>query len=223
MGHGKVAPLLNTANFCKHARREQIRRRGSERGNNLATIVVSTIQCEDDHNNYYYRIDSWIQSRTFQSCRLTVVRLGCFSHWSSAFLPSSSTIQTSTMATYYNPSGLPYVDGGHGHIGDNNGSNGFFQSTSSPHQTQPNFWDPNAIMGVAKVAGAIAGNGQSILDIAPSMIANPPSVDGWFASITAPLKPYFAVDNRYVGKKLAKVLVPYLSSNWERLVSRCLP
>jgi len=94
-------------------------------------------------------------------------------------------------------------------------------TTNNATTQQPNFWNPAA---AATVIGSVANSGLSndaMLDLASSagksflqsgsarMI---PGLEGAFQT----LRKYFAVDNRYVKRKMIKILLPFLSKHWKR-------
>lgn len=41
-------------------------------------------------------------------------------------------------------------------------------------------------------------------------------------SLIQTLRKYFAVDNRYVKRKMTKILFPFLSKHWKRDVRQCV-
>jgi len=109
------------------------------------------------------------------------------------------------------------------------------QATSQPQQQQPQnestgtpFWNPS--MAMAAVAGSMANSGpgfsnDAMLDFAST--AGKTFLQGGSArmipgleSAMLTLRSYFAVDNKYVLTKMKKILVPFLSKQWRRQVSK---
>jgi hypothetical protein len=102
------------------------------------------------------------------------------------------------------------------------------QSQQQPAQQQasPAFWNPSTAAAVAGLAATAASGGFSndaVLDWAVKGGA-----DAWksggasmipgFDTSMQVLRAYFAVDNRYVKVKMQKVLFPFISKQWRRLV-----
>jgi hypothetical protein len=93
-------------------------------------------------------------------------------------------------------------------------------------QIQP-FWNPQASAAVSQAAaglmtqamtGSLSSDG--VLDMASRLGTEAfksgiPGLDG----VMQTLRTYFAVDNRYVKRKMQKVLFPFVSKQWKRLVS----
>lgn len=89
-----------------------------------------------------------------------------------------------------------------------------------------NFWNPATAATVTALAGSMASTGFSndaMLDLASSagksFLQNGSArmVPGLESTMLA-LRSYYAVDNKYVVRKMQKVLVPFLSKNWRREV-----
>jgi hypothetical protein len=118
------------------------------------------------------------------------------------------------------------------------------QQPQQPRQTQPyaaqqqfgasqgqpaapaNFWNPATAATVTALAGSMANSGFSndaMLDLASSagksFLQNGSArmVPGLESTMLA-LRSYYAVDNRYVMRKMQKILMPFLSKNWRREV-----
>lgn len=107
------------------------------------------------------------------------------------------------------------------------------QQTTQPSgaqttQQQPaNFWNPAAAAAAMSMAGSMANGGLSndaVLDLASNAgktflqsgtARMMPGMQGFMGH----LRTYFAVDNRYVKRKMQKVLFPFVSKNWRRLQS----
>eukprot|EP00594_Rhizosolenia_setigera_P000390 CAMPEP_0178948346 /NCGR_PEP_ID=MMETSP0789-20121207/5423_1 /TAXON_ID=3005 /ORGANISM="Rhizosolenia setigera, Strain CCMP 1694" /LENGTH=335 /DNA_ID=CAMNT_0020628705 /DNA_START=82 /DNA_END=1089 /DNA_ORIENTATION=+ len=102
------------------------------------------------------------------------------------------------------------------------------QSQGQPHQQQnepalnnivQNVFDPNtaAKAGMAFMQGdqkALQKIGESA---AMSFLENVPGrVEPGFGKVMTSLRAYFAVDNRYVKKKILRVLFPFFSKIWKR-------
>ena len=96
-------------------------------------------------------------------------------------------------------------------------------TTQQQQQQQPSFWNPAT---AATVMSSVANSGFSndaMIDLASSagktflqsgtarMI---PGLEMAFLK----LRKYFAVDNRYVKRKMMKILFPFLSKHWKREV-----
>ena len=104
------------------------------------------------------------------------------------------------------------------------------QSASSARngstQQQAGFWNPATAASVMSMAGSVANSGLSndaMLDFAST------AGKSFFQSSSAQMIPgletamgklrsYFAVDNRYVKRKMQKVLFPFVSKHWKREV-----
>jgi hypothetical protein len=109
---------------------------------------------------------------------------------------------------------------------------GIYSSTHSnqpQQQTQqpiPNYWNPAAAAVMNAAAGGMITN-DAMLDLASSagrtFIASGTArfVPGLERFMTN-LRTYFAVDNRYVQRKMITVLFPFLKKQWRRTV-RLLP
>lgn len=101
------------------------------------------------------------------------------------------------------------------------------QQQSQQHQQQPqNFWNPSSSMAMAGLAAQAMSGGmttQQAFDNVINIVPVPPNwtprsiVPGLDATMIA-LRAYFAVDNRYVQLKMKKVLFPFLSKQWRRMV-----
>jgi hypothetical protein len=100
------------------------------------------------------------------------------------------------------------------------------QAPQQQAQPQP-FWNPQASAAVSQAAAglmtqAMTGNlsGDGVLDMASRLgteafKSGVPGLDG----IMQTLRAYFAVDNRYVKRKMQKVMFPFFSKQWKRFVS----
>lgn len=97
------------------------------------------------------------------------------------------------------------------------------QQQSQQGGNAPNFWNPTT-MAMAGLA-AQAASGSMSTEAALSQVASfvPPAwknnsmIPGFDAGMQM-LRAYFAVDNRYVQRKMQKVLFPFTSRHWRRLV-----
>lgn len=104
------------------------------------------------------------------------------------------------------------------------------QTPIEQQQQQPPaqpFWNPQASAAVSQAAagfvtqamtGSLSGDG--VLDMASRLgteafKSGVPGLDG----VMQTLRAYFAVDNRYVKRKMQKVLFPFTSKQWKRFVS----
>jgi hypothetical protein len=81
---------------------------------------------------------------------------------------------------------------------------------------------------MAAVAGSISGSGgfsnDTMLDLASSagksfLQSGSARMIPGLESTMLTLRHYFAVDNKYVLRKMQKVLFPFLSKQWQRQVS----
>ena len=100
--------------------------------------------------------------------------------------------------------------------------------SQSQSQTQ-NFWNPSTMAMAGLAAQAVSGGitSSQALDQVMNIVPVPPN---WKASSVIPgfdstmimLRAYFAVDNRYVQRKMKKVLFPFVANQWRRLVSYVL-
>jgi hypothetical protein len=100
------------------------------------------------------------------------------------------------------------------------------QFGASQVQPQPAFWNPATAATVAAAAGSMASGGLSndaMFDLASnagkSFLKNGSArmIPGLESSMLV-LRSYFAVDNRYVMRKMQKILMPFLSKHWKRQV-----
>jgi hypothetical protein len=104
------------------------------------------------------------------------------------------------------------------------------QGQQRPQQQQQQapaaFWNPGAAAAVSGlVAQAASGglNNEAMLDWAmkggsAAWQSGGASIIPGFDSTMMMLRAYFAVDNRYVKRKMQKVLFPFLSKQWKRVV-----
>ena len=85
---------------------------------------------------------------------------------------------------------------------------------------QQNFWNSANTMAVAGLA-AQAMSGGMTMDQMINFVPMPPVQENvaHFNRIMLTLRAYFAVDNRYVQLKMRKVLFPFVSKQWRRMVS----
>ena len=103
------------------------------------------------------------------------------------------------------------------------------QQQQQQQQQQPSpSWNPNAGATVAGLAAQAAAGGfsnEAMLDTLmkggsaawkSGGVSFIPGFDGTMQI----LRTYFAVDNRYVKRKMQKVLFPFLSKQWRRVVSK---
>jgi hypothetical protein len=104
------------------------------------------------------------------------------------------------------------------------------QGLQTQQQQPPSFWNPATAATVAAVAGSMANNGagmnsDAMLNLAStagqSFLQNSAArmVPG-LESTMLTLRAYFAVDNRYVVKKMKKVLFPFMDKQWRRMVRK---
>ena len=98
-------------------------------------------------------------------------------------------------------------------------------TTSNTQQQTPSFWNPAA---AATVMSSVAGSGFSndaMLDLASSagksflQSGSARMIPGLETAMQT-LRKYFAVDNRYVKRKMQKILFPFISKHWKREVSK---
>lgn len=91
------------------------------------------------------------------------------------------------------------------------------QQQPQAQQPQPNFWNP-AMASVAAVAGSM--DNDTMLKVGKSFLQSGTAkmVPGLESSMLV-LRRYFAVDNKYVKSKMVKVLFPFRTKNWKRVVS----
>jgi hypothetical protein len=105
------------------------------------------------------------------------------------------------------------------------------QAVQQPQQqATPAFWNPSAAAAVAGFAAQAASGGFSNEAVLDSMLKG--GAKAWqsggasmipgFDTTMQALRTYFAVDNRYVKRKMQKVLFPFLSKQWRRVVSDLL-
>lgn len=96
------------------------------------------------------------------------------------------------------------------------------QNFQQPEQSHGNFWNPTTAMSAA--AAFTSSDQTAMFNVAESMGKQfletgwAKAVPGLERSMLA-LRPYFAVDNRYVKGKMGRVLFPFLCKDWARLVS----
>jgi len=89
-------------------------------------------------------------------------------------------------------------------------------------QQQQNFWNPATMASVAAVAAG-GMNNDSMLDFASNAAGSflqsgtARMVPGLESSMLR-LRRYFAVDNYYVRGKMLKIIFPFRSKNWKRVV-----
>jgi hypothetical protein len=95
------------------------------------------------------------------------------------------------------------------------------QQMQQPLGQQQNFWNSSNTMAVAGLA-AQAMSGGMTMDQMINFVPMPPVQDNvaHFNRIMLTLRAYFAVDNRYVQLKMKKVLFPFVSKQWRRVVSQ---
>jgi hypothetical protein len=103
------------------------------------------------------------------------------------------------------------------------------QQQSQTHSQTQNFWNPSTMAMAGLAAQAVSGGitSSQALDQVMNIVPVPPN---WKASSVIPgfdstmimLRGYFAVDNRYVQRKMKKVLFPFLAKQWRRMVSNAL-
>jgi hypothetical protein len=100
-------------------------------------------------------------------------------------------------------------------------------SNNTPQQQQA-FWNPAAAASVMSMAAGSGFSNDTMLELASN------AGKSFFQSGSARMIPglettmgklrvYFAVDNRYVKRKMQKVLFPFLSKHWKREVRLCFP
>ena len=108
-------------------------------------------------------------------------------------------------------------------------SNNNVQQQQQQQQTNnAPFWNPSTATAVAGFAAqAAAGNfsNDAALDLAGKLgsrvwESGPASMIPGFDRTMQALRSYYAVDNRYVKRKMQKVLFPFLARNWKRMVSK---
>lgn len=97
------------------------------------------------------------------------------------------------------------------------------QQPQTQSQTH-NFWNPSTMAMAGLAAQAVSGGitSSQALDQVINIVPVPPN---WKASSVVPgfdstmtmLRTYFAVDNRYVQRKMKKVLFPFVAKQWRRL------
>jgi hypothetical protein len=101
-----------------------------------------------------------------------------------------------------------------------------FGASQGQPAAAPAFWNPATAATVTALAGSMANTGFSndaMLDLASSagksFLKNGSArmVPGLESTMLA-LRSYYAVDNRYVMRKMQKILMPFLSKNWRREV-----
>lgn len=89
-------------------------------------------------------------------------------------------------------------------------------------QAPPAAWNPAAAVATVAAAGA-GGNKDAMYDAAFSIgreffISNTARMVPGLESTMMSLRYYFAVDNKYVVLKMKKILLPFISKQWRRLV-----
>jgi hypothetical protein len=94
------------------------------------------------------------------------------------------------------------------------------QSTAAPGPAPSAFWNPGTMMGLAAQAASGGMNEQAVMNMTQAIWKSGsasiiPGVD----STMLMLRSYFAVDNNYVKRKMFKILLPFLSKSWKRMVS----
>lgn len=104
------------------------------------------------------------------------------------------------------------------------------QAQQRPQQQQQQapaaFWNPGtaaAMTGLVAQAASGGLNNEAMLDWAmkggsAAWQSGGASIIPGFDATMLMLRAYFAVDNRYVKRKMQKVLFPFLSKEWKRLV-----
>jgi hypothetical protein len=100
------------------------------------------------------------------------------------------------------------------------------QQQQQQQQAPAAFWNPGAAAAVTGlVAQAASGglNNEAMLDWAmkggsAAWQSGGASIIPGFDSTMLMLRSYFAVDNKYVKRKMQKLLFPFLSKQWKRLV-----
>lgn len=101
------------------------------------------------------------------------------------------------------------------------------QQQKQQQQQQPGVWNPATAAVMANVAGSMMSGGGLNNDVVFDSISS--AGQTFFRQGTARMIPglestvlllrnYFAVDNRYVVRKMQKVLLPFLSKHWQRQV-----
>jgi hypothetical protein len=89
----------------------------------------------------------------------------------------------------------------------------------------PSYWNPGTAAAAVKL---MSGGGSDAAVDAARQIATQFAVDGWarfvpgLEKFMTTLRVYFAVDNKYVKRKLTTTLFPFLKKNWRRTVSGTL-
>lgn len=110
---------------------------------------------------------------------------------------------------------------------------GAYGSQQQPQQQQQpslSFWNPATVATVASLAGAAsasssnhAGQDAMLLDLAGKTLMHSSGsaarvlIPGFSTSMHM-LRPYFAVDNRFILKKMQRMLFPFVFTNWSRQV-----
>ena len=124
----------------------------------------------------------------------------------------------------------PNLGGGSDAHQYNNGNSSTAQQQQFSHQStqqqqpQQTFWNPTAAMSAA--AAFTSSDSDAMYNVAESM-GKQFLETGWAKAVPGlertmlALRPYFAVDNGYVKKKMGRVLFPFVYRDWIRLV-RCI-
>jgi hypothetical protein len=106
-------------------------------------------------------------------------------------------------------------------------NNGYYQQAqmTTQHQTQQQFFNNAQAAATGLFAKGVTGNlnADDVMQETQKLFGGVfksgiPGVDG----VMNTLRSYFAVDNRYVKRKMQKFLFPFLSKQWKRFVSFCL-
>lgn len=106
-------------------------------------------------------------------------------------------------------------------------NNGYYQQAqmTTQHQTQQQFFNNAQAAATGLFAKGVTGNlnADDVMQETQKLFGGVfksgiPGVDGAMNT----LRSYFAVDNRYVKRKMQKFLFPFLSKQWKRFVSFCL-
>ena len=98
---------------------------------------------------------------------------------------------------------------------------GYSQQQQQQQQQQPaGVWNPAAVATMANVAGSMmSGDNDAVFMAGQKFFQQGTArmIPGLESSVLL-LRNYFAVDNRYVLRKMQKVLFPFLSKQWQRQV-----
>jgi hypothetical protein len=93
-----------------------------------------------------------------------------------------------------------------------------------PSNQQPSFWNPAAAATVAAMASQGMSNPDAMFNFASSagksfLESSSARMIPGLESLMVMLRRYFAVDNRYVKRKMQRVVFPFLTKSWKRMVS----